>query len=301
MGLRTSRNVRFTRHAITPAFLLAVLFVVGIACQQPVKPQVNAVRFEPEPYVDIHTAPSPVQSDAFEERAIADPLGTLRGLLAESRESLSDYTCTFIKQDRLNGKLGRPEEIRVKCRERPFSVLMEWVRNPTCCDRVLYVKGRWINRRGGEEAWVDPNGALVNLVLGARGGVRYDVEKGVAEGRTRRPINAFGFVNMLRLIVSISELAATRGELALNYLGRSRLDDRETYLFERVLPYAGLQGTYPDRVLLVHLDRETHLPIGLFAYADDDREVLLGSYVMRDVTLNPGLSNAVFSKDANGF
>ena len=301
MGLRRSRNVRFTRHVITLAFLLAVLFVVGIACQQSVKPQVNAVRFEPEPHVHAYTAPSTVQSDAFEERAIADPLGTLRGLLAESRESLSDYTCTFIKRDRLNGKLGRPEEIRIKCRERPFSVLMEWVRNPTCCDRVLYVKGRWINRNGGEEAWVDPQGVLVNLVLGARGGIRYDIAKGVAEGRTRRPISEFGFVNMLRLIVSISELAATRGELVLNYLGQSQLDDRGTYVFERVLPYAGLQGPYPDRVLIVHLDRESHLPIGLFAYADDDREVLLGSYVMRDVTLNPGLSNAVFSKEANGF
>ncbi len=301
MRLRPSRNVRFTRHVVTLALVLAVLFVVGIACQQSVKPQVNAVRFEPEPYVHTHTAPSRVSSDAFEERAIADPLGTLRGLLAESRESLSDYTCTFIKRDRLNGKLGRPEEIRIKCRERPFSVLMEWVRNPTCCDRVLYVKGRWINRNGGEEAWVDPQGVLVNLVLGARGGIRYDIAKGVAEGRTRRPISEFGFVNMLRLIVSISELAATRGELVLNYLGQSQLDDRGTYVFERVLPYAGLQGTYPDRVLLVHLDRESHLPIGLFAYADDDREVLLGSYVMRDVTLNPGLSNAVFSKEANGF
>lgn len=301
MAIRSSRNVRFTRHVVTLALVLAVLFVVGIACQQSVKPQVNAIQFEPEPYADVRAADSTVGSDAFEERALADPLETLHEVLAESRAQLSDYTCTFIKRDRLNGKLGRPEEIRVKCRERPFSVLMEWVRNPTCCDRVLYVKGRWVNRSGSEDAWVDPRGALVNLLLGKRGGIRYDVEKGVAEGRTRRSISEFGFINMLRLIVNISEIAAARGELALNYLGRSQLDDRETYVFERVLPYAGLQGTYPDRVLLFHLDRETHLPIGLFAYADDDREVLLGSYVMRDVTLNPGLSNAVFSKEANGF
>ena len=178
---------------------------------------------------------------------------------------------------------------------------MEWVHNPRRCDRLLYVKNKWKSRSGGEEAWVDPHGVVVDVVLGSRGGIRYDIHKAVTEGKTMRAVDMFGFVNMLGRIVSISERAAQQGDLELTYLGKSELRDRPTYLFERTLPYTGEQGDYPDRVLVLHLDRQLRVPIGIFSFGDDDREDLLSSYIITDITLNPGLSPEVFSKESNGF
>jgi hypothetical protein len=239
--------------------------------------------------------------DLFESAAKEDPLGLLQRVQRDVLGDITDYTCTFTKQERLKGVLGPEEVIQVLCREQPFSVLMEWVRNPSHCDRVLYVKNKWTSRSGGAEAWVDPHGAIVDVVLGRRGGIRYDIQKAVREGKTLRAVDMFGFVNMLERIVTISTQASRRGDLTLTYRGKSRIADRDTYLFERTLPYSGPNGGYPDRVLLVHLDRALRVPVGMFSYADDDRTQLISSYVISDIVLNPGLTDTVFSKESNGF
>ena len=65
-------------------------------------------------------------------------------------------------------------------------------------------------------------------------------------------------------------------------------------MIERRLPYTGEDGPYPDRLLAVFIDSEWLVPTGCFAYADDAKQDLLGSYVLTDVEFNTGLSDEDF-------
>lgn len=239
--------------------------------------------------------------DPFEVRARRDPLSALRQASQECERLVRDYVCTFVKQEQVQGRLRKAQDIRVQCRTEPFSVLMEWLTNKDKCDRVLYVKGKWLNGDGGDQAWADPAGWAIDLLLGPKGGVLQNIHGRMAEATARRTVDQFGFINTFDLLLKYSDMARERGELDLAYLGQSELNGQQTYLFQRRLPYTGEDGRYPERLLLVHLDRDTRLPIGVFTWADDEKQELLGSYVFKDVELNPGLPDEVFSKEANQF
>ncbi len=280
---------------------LVVASLAGAACHQAMNRGAvrSAVALEA-----VAQAKMPLPTDAmdpFEASARRDPLSALRQASQECERLVRDYICTFVKQEQVQGRLRKAQDIRVQCRTEPFSVLMEWETNKDKCDRVLYVKGKWRNGKGGDQAWADPAGWAIDILLGPKGGVLQNIHGGMAKATARRTVDQFGFINTFDLLLLYSDMARERGELDLAYLGQSELNGRPTYLFRRRLPYTGEDGRYPERLLLAHLDRDTHLPIGVFTWADDEKQELLGSYVFKDIELNPGLPAEVFSKEANQF
>jgi hypothetical protein len=95
-------------------------------------------------------------------------------------------------------------------------------------------------------------------------------------------------------------LAQEKGILDFEYLGNSSVDKRETLVFERRLPYTGEDGIWPDRVLVVHVDKEWLVPTLCMCYADEEKRVLLGKYMTTDIKLNVNLSESVFTKEGMG-
>lgn len=289
------------KRRVRVAGFLAVASMAGAACHQAMNrgTEQSAVA---SVFVERANMARPTDAaDPFEALARRDPLAALRQASQECRDLVRDYDCIFLKQEQVQGRLRKEQEIRVRCRVEPFSVFMEWMTNKAKCDRVLYVKGKWRNRKGGDQAWADPAGWAIDLLLGPKGGVLQDIHGGSAKATARRFVDQFGFNSTFDLLLKYCDIARERGELDLTYLGQSELEGRPTYLFRRVSPYTGEDGRYPERLLRVHLDRETHLPIGVLTWADDEKQELLGTYVFRNLELNPGLSDDVFSKEANGF
>ena len=117
-----------------------------------------------------------------------------------------------------------------------------------------------------------------------------------AKKSARRRIDQFGFANSLRLIVKYCDLSAEHNELDLRYVGDSAVGERPTYVIERRLAYTGDDGVYPDRLLIVHLDKEKLLPMCCISYADDAKTKLLGRYVFTNVKFNVGLTEGDFAR-----
>ena len=85
---------------------------------------------------------SPVPDAAgFERLARTDPVSFMRASLRRYDRDVQGYRCTFVKQERLGGKLQRSEVIDVSCREKPFSVLFDWREGARLAAKVFYVKG----------------------------------------------------------------------------------------------------------------------------------------------------------------
>ncbi len=76
--------------------------------------------------------------------------------------------------------------------------------------------------------------------------------------------------------------------------GEGAIDGRPTYVLIRHLPYDGPNGTYPDALMVLHLDQEWLLPTAVYCYADREGKELLGSYVFTNVRLNTGLGDEAF-------
>lgn len=196
----------------------------------------------------------------------------------------------FIKQERIDGQLRPAQNILVRFRQEPFSVRMTWLSNPGLAEEACYVAGRWHDEAGRELALFKPAGVWGLLASE----VRRPVHGPEVLSESRRTLDQFGFLSTLDLILKYAKLAADHPDASLRCLGEGRIDDRPTLVFERRLPFAEADSLWPDRTLLIHIDREWLLPVACMAFADENREVLLGSYIFTRVVLNPGLSDEVF-------
>jgi hypothetical protein len=115
---------------------------------------------------------------------------------------VQDYTCTFLKWERINGKQDPGQEINVKFLNEPFSVAMRWQKNPPIGDRCLYVEGKYDGNM-----LVRPKGML-SLI----GTVRRKPDSPEVMANTLRPISLFGFRRGLESLVQVYELAARQGD-----------------------------------------------------------------------------------------
>lgn len=246
-----------------------------------------------QPKVDV----AEVVANSIEVIARDKPLELLYKAQKRYRDNITDYTCTFRKQENLNGKMTQVQGAKVKFRVKDNSVFMHWTENPDKARRVIYVEDKWETSKGEPGALCEPEGAVARLVVKS---IVMPIHGAQAKAASRRTIDQFGFAKALDLIVKYSEIAKEKGELELRFLGEGEIDGRATFVYERILPYTGEDGAYPDCVLVYHLDQETLLPLECASYADHDKTQLLGKYQYSDIELNVGLSEADFSKETYG-
>ncbi|HPD30024.1 MAG TPA: DUF1571 domain-containing protein [Phycisphaerae bacterium] len=233
--------------------------------------------------------------ESIEERAARDPIHFFEDAVEYYDSAVRDYTCVFTKQERIGGKLGPEQVTNAMFREKPFSVRLEWTRNADKCDRVLYVADRWVENNQ-QMAVVEP-GAVARLFVSH---VMRPIHGKDAMRSSRRTIDQFGLRNTLCLALKYAKLSREHGTLDFKYRGKSQVDGRETLLFERRLPYTGEGGEWPDRLLLIHLDKEMLVPTLCLCYADDEQQVLLGKYMTTNIKLNVNLPDSVFTKEGMG-
>jgi hypothetical protein len=228
--------------------------------------------------------------DRIEKMARTAPLALLAEAQRRYRENVIDYTCTFRKQENIDGDMTKVQTIQAKYRELGHSVFVHWVKNPAKAERVIYVEGKWTS---GDQpaALCQPAGAIARVLVKS---IAMPIHGDAAKAASRRTIDQFGFRVGLELIIKYSLIAKEAGQLELTYTGQGEVGGRPTYVFERVLPYTGEGGKYPDRVLVYHLDTETLMPVMCASYADDAKEALLGQYEYTNVQLNVGLTDADF-------
>ena len=287
--------LRYGASRVRLAVGVSLLVAFCIECWPVGEPQASAAALPL-----VQPAVAAVKADAgdpYEKLVATAPLSLLEKGLQRCERSIRDYTVTFTKQERIGGKLRPEQQIEVKFKEEPFSVLMQWVRNPDKARRVIYVQGHRVDEQGRELALAEPEGAIARLLVPS---IALPINGSEAQATSRRTIDQFGFENALELIIKYCRLAATEKGFDLRYVGDGTVGGRETYVLERVLPYAGENGAYPDRRAVVHLDKQWLIPLSTHCYADDAKTELLASYVFTDVRLNVGLTDRDFTPEANG-
>lgn len=233
-----------------------------------------------------------VRPAAVRELLERDPMAVVRAGREFYETQVRDYTCTFVKQERIKDKLGKVERIEVRCRRQPFSVFFVWKENANKVRRALYIdRPDYVDKKGRKLARIEPNGAIARLFVRD---IKLPLHSKRSREVSRRSLDDFGFGALFRMLDEYNSAAAEKGVLRFGFVGTGQIDGRPTYVFERYLPYTGEDGPWPDAKMILHLDQQWLLPVAVYSYADAKGTKLLGSYVFENVKLNVGLTDRDF-------
>lgn len=241
----------------------------------------------PEPEFEIRTAAG---TDALETLRQSDPLAFLELCLERYRHEVRGYTCLFLKQERIRGKLQNQDRLDIRFREDPFAVYMKWLTKPRLdgARAVLYVKGENRDKEGKEFLLALP-------VIGFLGLQEVPIHGPKATSHDRYTIDQFGMGAGMERTLDSMRKARERGALHLRYQGiiqDPRTGDRPCYLFLRK-PY---QPPEEEGVaeLAIYVDQETWLQVG--SVLRDVKGETLAEYFFRDIVLNPTFGSEAFHR-----
>ncbi len=218
--------------------------------------------------------------------------------------TISDYTCTLVKRERVGGELLGYEYIYAKIRNpkevngkitKPFAVYMHFIRpNKIKGREVIYVKGqhndKLVAHEGGRAGlllptvWLDPTSAL------AMRGQRY-------------PIYDVGLRNLIDKLIEVGERdkAAGRKDCEVTFREGAKINGRACTLMEiKSMQPDALRE--PDYYLAqVFIDDELQVPIRYAAYGypvkKDSKPPLIEEYTYLNLKLNVGLKDIDFDHE----
>ena len=199
---------------------------------------------------------------------------------------INDYTATFRKQERVDGRLLPEETIFLKF-QKPLKVYMKWIEDPSKGTEALYADGS-----NGNKLLVHRGGLLGILTLSL------DPRGSLALTKNRHPITEVGLGFLIDGLKRNIRAALLHGELEVIRLAEESFRGRSTMVVEaKFAPRAG--RTYYASRMICHIDTELMLPIGAAFY--DERDALFERYSYSDVKLNVGLTPLDFSRENTAY
>lgn len=250
---------------------LATGLAVGIAVAHP-------------PAATKKDAPPITQPDPIKA---ADPLGLMLAEAKGAYGKVRDYSCTFTRQERVNGLVGPEQVAEMKVRVNPAAVYVRFARPETAAGLELcHVSTR-------------PDGKLRYRPAGAKGQKGFQTlaaDDPKVKADFRRPASDLGIGPILDLLAGIVE--------------REKVLNNAVEVFTSDFQFAGKNVTryeiytrrphthrYAYRTV-VYVDKETKLPVRLEAYdtpkpglANGD---LIEAYSYSDIKFNVGLGASAF-------
>jgi len=213
-------------------------------------------------------------------------------LLARAKANyllVRDYTCTMVKQERVNGRLLPEQTAQMKVRAMPFSVHLRFVApNAVAGREACYVEGK----NGGKMR------AKAGGLMGAVGFVTLDVKDQRAMQDNRHHLTEAGIGNLVERIAQSHEQERRMG-LTQVRVAEYTFNRRPCTRFEACHP-ANTGGQFYCFRCVAYFDRETGLPVRFEAYdypraGGEPNGDLLECYSYVDLRFNVNLGDAAFN------
>jgi hypothetical protein len=221
----------------------------------------------------------------------ASPMDEPVRLIAEAQsqfEKVTDYTCTLVKKERIDGALTPDNVMLMSVRNDPFSVDLRWLEPKDITGQeACYVAGRNDGKMRVKSAGL----------LGAVGFISIDPTDPRAQKTSRHSITEAGIGNLIERFVTRWE-----NERKLN-LTQVKIGEYE-YNKRRCVRVETIHPTNPDNQFLsyrtiLYFDKETHLPVRLEAYdwpsGEGEKGALIEVLNFTKLQLNVGLPDETFN------
>ena len=202
------------------------------------------------------TQPSAAPLD-FTKQGDEHPLmPVIRGLKASQEaidKSIRDYSCTFVKRERVDGELGEQQFILLKVMQEPFSVYMSFLK-PFAGREVVYVAGQNENK-------------LVALDVGVKrylGKMSLDPQGALAMKGQKHPITSVGIRNLTEKLIKVADAELKFAECEVTTNPDTKINTRKATMVQIVHPTA--RQDFKHHVARIFFDNELRIPIHYDAY-----------------------------------
>lgn len=218
----------------------------------------------------------------------ADPIARARQAIAESRarfRSIQDYSCTFYKRERIDGKLSEMNIMTLKARTHPRSVYFKFIQ-PYEGREAIWVEGKNKGKLVAHES------GLTKLVAGT---LHLDPRGEMAMEANRHPITEAGIGTLIDTISARWESGLTPGVSRVVFHPGTKVGPRTCTMIETI--HSPIERCDFSRVCL-YIDAELGIPIRFEGYGwpkkiGQERE-LMEEYTYMNIRVNSGLKDRDF-------
>jgi hypothetical protein len=224
------------------------------------------------------------------EHPLAPVVRTLKATQDEIDRNVRDYSCTLVKQERVDGDLGEMQHIMLKVMHQPFSVYMSFLK-PYAGREVVYVDGQ-------------NNGKLVVLEAGMKrmlGKMNLDPQGSLAMSGQKHPITDVGFRNLTAKLTKMWEGEMKFAECDVTTNPETHVAGGSTTMIQITHPVP--RQDFRFHVARLFLDNELKVPIHFDAYMWPEKEgadpLLDESYTYMNLKLNNGYTAREFDAANN--
>jgi outer membrane lipoprotein-sorting protein len=208
--------------------------------------------------------------------------------LASIKANMRDYSCTMVKRERIDGKLGEHQYMFAKVRRAPFSVYLYFLGpEDVKGQEVIYVDGK------------NDNNMLAHAGSGVRamvGTVSLKPQSMLAMTGNRYPITEFGVERLAERLVEVAEHDKNFGECEVNFFPNAKVNGRICTCVQVVHPVP--RRNFRFHLARVFIDDELLIPIRYEAYdwphEAGGQPVLMEEYTYMNVKTNQGFTDADF-------
>ena len=230
--------------------------------------------------------------DATAATAGAHPLEPALALaqrgLAQLGTTIKDYSCTVVKRERIDGKLGEHEYIFAKIRHAPFSVYLYFLAPEAVKGQeVIFVDG------SNDGNMLAHAGSGVRAMVGT---VSLKPNGSLAMQGNRYAITEIGVENLAKRLVEVAEHDKQFGECEVNFYPNAKVNGRICTCVQVVHPVP--RRNFRFHLARVFIDDELLIPIRYEAYdwphEEGGQPVLMEEYTYMNVKINNGFTDADF-------
>ena len=222
-------------------------------------------------------------------RRPSDPIAQAKKAIADCRDrytQVRDYTCTFVKRERIDDRLTPQHIMIMKARTSPNSLYFHF-QQPNQGREAIYVHGRNNGRIVAHD---------VGLTKFLAGTMHLDPRGSMAMEDNRHPVTEAGIGSLIDTVAKHWAVELTPGESQLTFHDDVRVGNRRCTMIESVHPQRGPNFLFHK--VKLYIDQEHGLPIRFEAY-DWPRHAgapaeLVEEYSYLDLKLNVGLRDHDF-------
>ncbi|MEX0642409.1 MAG: DUF1571 domain-containing protein [Pirellulales bacterium] len=224
-----------------------------------------------------------------EEHPLAPYIRVCKSCLENIDQNVRDYSCTLVKQERVDGELGEKQNISMKVRQDPFSVYMRFL-NPFQGREVLFVNGQNNNEMFVLEA------GWKRTVLGK---MSFSPDNAIVMRGQKYPITRVGIHNLLTSLIKYGESELQYAECEVTSNPDVKITGRSTTMIQVVHPIP--RQNFRAHITRLFLDNELRVPVHYDAYQWPDKPgaqpPLEESYTYANLKLNNGFTARDFDSE----
>ncbi len=238
------------------------------------------------------TAAKEAEGKAVRKHPLDPLINSAQKRLKALESRVQDYTCRFVKQERIRGELRPHEIIDMKVRHEPFSVYMHFLKPKEIDGQIV----SFIDGQNDGKMIVKPVG-----IQGVFGPVAILTDGALAMKDQRYPITRAGFVHLTEDLIKVGLMDRKYGECKVRTFKGAKVGERVCTVTEVIHPVRRKNFRFYRARIFV--DDELDIPIRYAAWTwpeemgakgEKGKPVLEEEYTYTNLKLNPGLTDADF-------